>query len=265
MMKSIVYIFSFFALMAASCQDVVQLNITSADSKLVVDGWLDSDSVPKVYLYKSLPYFETKEFPPVSGAVLYLNDGNQNYILSESKPGFYTTAQVKGVRGKTYTLTIQSEGKTYLAEGTMPQGLPRFDSVYFRPLPFGPPQVKGKIFTNFAYTEPSTPGDCYMARFSKNDTTDLKDLNFTNDQFINGIEVKDVIIGDSVRKGDHIRLEVYGIPKEYYAYLSQIIDNVYRQQGLFSPPLAPFKGNVNNGGLGFFRVSSLIVKDTIAP
>lgn len=264
-MKKLIYIFSFVSLIATSCQDVVKLDITAADSKLVVDGWLDSDSVPKIYLYKSLPYFEQSNFPPVSGAILTLSDGTNTYNLSEPTPGFYTTSQLKGIRGVSYTLNITVDGKNYIAKGTMPQGLTRLDSVYFRPLPFGPPQIRGRIYTNFAYTEPPTPGDCYMARFSKNDTLDLKDLNFTNDQFINGVAVKDVIIGDSVVKGDRVKIEVYGITGDYYSFLSQVVDNVYRQQGLFSPPLAPFKGNISNGALGFFRISSLLVKDTIVP
>jgi len=82
---------------------------------------------------------------------------------------------------------------------------------------------------------------------------------------VNGTHLADVYVGDPVKPGDRVRLEAYGISPTYYNYLNQIINNVYRQQGLFSPPLAPYTGNVSNEGLGFFRASQMIAKDTIVP
>lgn len=265
-MKNYIYIL-LFSIILSSCQDVIELDVASKASKLVVDGWIDSDSVPKIYLYKSQPYFESKEYPKVTGAIVTLNDGSNSVNLNESiaGSGFYTTNVMKGIVDKTYTLTIQYENKTYTSVSTMPKTIAQFDSIYFRPLPFGQPGQAPRIVTNFAYQEYPEKGNCYMARFSRNGVMDLKNLNFTDDQFINGNHITDVFVGEEVFSGDTIRLEAYGITKEYFGFLNQIISNVYQQQGLFSPPLAPYKGNISNDALGFFRTSGMIAKDTIVP
>lgn len=266
-MKNIIYIFSFL-IIVSSCTDVIELEVSSTSSKLVVDGWIDSDSFPKVHLYKSVPYFDNSGFPAVTGATVTLNDGTNTVNLAETAAGsgYYTNSTMKGIVGNTYILTILQDGKTYTAKSKMAKGIPAIDSVYFRPLPFGQkPGAPPRIITNFAYQENPEPGNCYMARFAKNDTMDLTNINFTNDQFINGNHIEDVFIGDEVKPGDKIRIETYGIPTDYFSYLNQIVSNQFRQQGLFSPPLAPYKGNISGDGLGFFRASEMISKDTIVP
>jgi hypothetical protein len=67
-MKNYIYIL-ILSIVFSSCQDVIELDVASKASKLVVDGWIDSDSVPKIYLYISQPYFENKEYPKATGAI----------------------------------------------------------------------------------------------------------------------------------------------------------------------------------------------------
>lgn len=115
------------------------------------------------------------------------------------------------------------------------------------------------------HSEPKGLGDNYIAYFYRNDSSfnTLSDLNFTTDQFIDGQQPKDVYIGRPVKKGDKVRVEVHSISKAAYDYYFQMVNNALRQQSLFAPPPAPYKGNISGDALGFFKASAVSSKEGV--
>ena len=63
-----------------------------------------------------------KTNPTVSGAVILLTDNSGTVVkLNETEPGSYLAESVHAKSFMDYTLSIISEGDTYMAKATIPQ------------------------------------------------------------------------------------------------------------------------------------------------
>jgi hypothetical protein len=158
--------------------------------KLVVEGKIEAGSNPEVYLSYTVPYFgnhtnNLSEFI-VKGALVTVSDGTAIDTLKEVVPGYgyyYRAANMIGVEGKSYALTIQLNGKTYSSNTTIgPQVA--LDSLWFKVLR---DDSLGFIYAHL--TEPPSSGNCYrwFAQRIGKDQNFLAPLGSAfDDKFING-------------------------------------------------------------------------------
>ncbi len=124
-----------------SCEKEITINLPDEPSKLVVEGWIENNKYPVVILTKSSPYFAPIDLAAllsslVKGAVVTVSDGSVTETLSGVDTSFFPTYMyvgktLKGEVGKTYTLSIQAEGKSYSAVTTI-QTLAKFDSIWYK-------------------------------------------------------------------------------------------------------------------------------------
>jgi hypothetical protein len=63
------------------------------------------------------------------------NAGNTDTLTPQGS-GLYHTHALKGIEGRTYTLTVQAENHTYTAQSTMPARVP-FDAIKVEEVIFG--------------------------------------------------------------------------------------------------------------------------------
>lgn len=111
-----------------------------ADKSLVVEGWICSDEYPVVFLSTSMMPDEKEESLDslknhiVNIAKVTISDGDTTVILTARLnrqyriPYYFTTSWMKGQVGKTYTLTVMSEGFHATASTTIPPA-PELDSI----------------------------------------------------------------------------------------------------------------------------------------
>lgn len=252
-----------------ACQDPIKIKLDDqGQTKLVVDGWMNAGETAEVHLNFSVPYLQSGDLPACNKAVVTLHDGVSTDTLNEQgNTGVYANTTMKGEMGKVYTLRIlTADGKEYLSINSIPRGV-TMDSIYFLPLPFG--QQNGRLYTNFSYQENPGRGDCYWARFYRNDTSffEATDLysSVTDDLFIDGQHPTDVGIGRPVRPGDKVRVEAYSISQECYQFMYRLLANTAQQQNFSAPPPPSVIGNISNGALGFFRLSSKHSLERVVP
>lgn len=116
---------------------------------IVVEGWIDAGGFPVVIVTRSLPVRlrddgikmdELSDYVE-KWAKVTVSDGTNSVVLTGGKdkryvPGYvYTTSGIRGEAGKTYTLTVETRGKSVQAVTTIPQYPPTVDSVVCRHLP----------------------------------------------------------------------------------------------------------------------------------
>ncbi len=116
---------------------------------IVVEGWIDDGGFPVVMVTRSLPVRlrddgikldELSDYVE-KWAKVTVSDGENIVVLTGGRdknyvPGYiYTTSYIRGQAGKTYTLTVQTRGKTVQAVTTIPLYPPTVDSVVCRHLP----------------------------------------------------------------------------------------------------------------------------------
>ncbi|TGD77571.1 DUF4249 family protein [Hymenobacter wooponensis] len=110
------------ALLATACTKVVDLDLQDAAPRLLIEGQLANDGRPcTVQLSRSTSYQNPNVFPPVVGAVITLSDaGGGLETLRETSPGQYRGSTITGQPGHRYTLRVETEGQSYVAQSTMP-------------------------------------------------------------------------------------------------------------------------------------------------
>ena len=106
------------------------------DPGLVVEGWIAQDDFPVVILTRTLAISD--QYQPMDSLSKYVvkwakvtvSDGEQSVVLTGKytngylPPYIYTTGRMKGRVGKTYTLTVECDGKTATATTTIPPATP---------------------------------------------------------------------------------------------------------------------------------------------
>ena len=177
--------------MLNGCTKEVVIDIPGYEEQLVIDGQIETDQPPFVLISKSKEVYAPTDLSAflngfVTGAIVTVSDGTTTVQLDELcsdnlPPGTeeiaaamfgisvadlanynicaYTSfnTAIWGQVGKTYTLTVTYEGKTYTAETSIVQPTP-LDDLYWKPEPDTPNH-------GFSWATLSDPPNQYDAYF----------------------------------------------------------------------------------------------------
>lgn len=249
--------FLLFAFLFTGCEKVVNLQYKGNQSGIVIEGNISNDAGPYfVKITKSIPLSETGLYPPVDNAIVVISDdaGNSETLTALGN-GLYSTADTDGVEGRTYTLTVQAEAKTYTAQSTMPQRV-FFDSIKVEKL-----LVTGDTVFNLipVYNDPVSRGNNYRFILTHNSKLISQHL-VLNDEIKNGLvnTLKLEIDDDNLelKTGDSIRVKMQCIDKKvalYYTTLALMADS--GPGGGTTPNNPP--NNISNGALGIFSAHTM--------
>ena len=140
-----------------------------APEQLVVEGWIDEDGYPMVFLTTSLAptdtYMSSEELSDhlLRWARVTVSDGEQEVVLmgkSTDKyfpPYVYTTVYMKGIAGRTYKLTVDYGNHHAEAETTIPKSIP-IDTIWTTPC-----EDNDTLFhIHLQFTDNPTTHDHYM-------------------------------------------------------------------------------------------------------
>lgn len=266
------------ALIMASCTEKIDIELDESYTRLVVEGSITTDTTAHVIrLTRSTSYFYPEQAPGVSGAEVTINDGSEIIILNETEPGNYTTpADFYGMPGREYTLSIKLSEPiggydSYSASSYMniPAPLDSIKAVFRND--WGP----DGYYEITCYVQDSPTVDFYMFNVLKNGVLMSDTLNkvfVTDDRFYNGNYTNGIGIGylnqsyerQRVNPGDVLAIESARITEEYFRFVTQLQIQSGYQSPLFSGPPSNIKGNINNGGIGFFATYPVSYTTTIA-
>ena len=104
---------------------------------LVVEGWIENGSGPVVMLTKTLPIStephamdDIQDYVVRFGAVVSVTDGKDTVVLTGHyakdyyPPYVYSSSEMLGVVGKTYTLMVEYHGQSVRAKTVIPRPVP---------------------------------------------------------------------------------------------------------------------------------------------
>src|SRR5579859_505754 len=124
-MKTIVKYFFLTAMttILASCSKDVTVNIPPAPQQIVVEGHVEPGQYAYLYLSHNFAFFGTTTINTilqqdvVHGAKIAITDGITTDTMREVIPqlGYYQSLNMTGVTGRTYSLTVVSNGQTLTA------------------------------------------------------------------------------------------------------------------------------------------------------
>ena len=236
-----------FSLMAIGCQKVINIDLNSASPAIVIVGNINDQPGPyTVTISQTVNFSDPNSFPSVSGAFVTIADNaGTTDTLVETSPGTYHTKKITGVPGRTYTLTVTSNGQTYTSTSTMPQVVP-FDTLRvvqrdgFRDT---------ALYPQVGFQDPATGSNYYRFVETRNDS--LKANIFViDDEFSSGLYLSFTLRSDTgLALGDSVKVEMQCIDKGTYQYLSTFY--VASGSSVDVTPSNPISSFSNNA-LGYF-------------
>jgi hypothetical protein len=268
--KNTLLMFAIIALAAVSCTEKVDIQLDESYTRLVVDGCITTDTIAHtIKLSTTTSYYYNQPAPAVTGAILTISDGSIIYLLNETSPGTYQTADtVSGKQGHTYTLNINlgrdiGGYSEYKAVSYM-NYLSTLDSVGLK---FQPDWGVQGFYEVKVYVQEPPSVDFYRFMIYKNHqllTDTITEWFVTDDKFFNGSYTNGASVAylnqrnpsEHLETGDVVTVEVDNIGKEYYNFVLNTQSEIRGSNPLFSGPPANVDSNISNGAIGFFTAYS---------
>lgn len=293
-MKFIRIIGCFCIFLFTSCEKPVTFKLNETDPKLVVEGTIENNKAPIVYLSKSLDYYSSispalivNSF--VHNAEVYISNsiithqlkeyvlpvsGGYNFYYYSLDSSNLSTA-ILGELNNSYTLKISWNGKEYSASTKIPDTTVHIESIYWKQAPAGNPAEKIALMVK-AYDPPGY-GD-YVRYFTKRNSEPFyPGLNSVyDDQVVDG-SVYDLQFERGIErtgstpegysffdKGDTVTVKLCNIDKSTYDFW-RTMEYTYTTIG--NPFSYPTKvlSNISGGALGYFGGYAVQYRTVIIP
>ncbi len=234
----VIYIFS-------GCKKIINVDLQNTAAQLVIEGTVTNTNSASVSITKSITFSSDNTFPAVTGAIVSITDNTGNvFSLKETTQGNYSNANLIGVPGKTYNLSVNVNGTVYTSSSTMPKQV-NLDTLLFEEIAFG---SKFIWIVKPQYFDPPEIGNYYKfiekINNVRNPTLWVWEDKFTN----NGISTRPLIQQDSViNLKDTIEIEMQCIDRNVFRYFVAL--QSLKQNS--STPANP-DTNISGGVLGYF-------------
>jgi hypothetical protein len=257
-MKKIAFLISIAGLFNA-CTKVIDINLNSVAPQYVVEAALiqgDQDFVVKVS--KTSDYFGVDQPTPVTNAQITLKRNNDApFKILHDKEGFYKLRNVTGIKNSEYTLTVQIDGKTFVASDYMPSPV-KLDSVSRTRLPrlSRDPKFPADSFQiNCYFKDPPNDTNYYRIKNIKNGIPQDKssDLVVFQIRLSDGKDVNIPIFSTAYKLQDSVNVELISMDKKMYNYFNTLGDVI--DGGGSAAPANPVS-NFTGGCLGYFGAFS---------
>jgi len=254
--KKTLTLFTLLIPVCFSCyRDVIDLDLEDIEPQIVIEGIITDQPGPyQVRISKTGNYNQLKDFPPVSGAEVFINDNHgKSEMLREIRAGLYETQELQGMPGRTYTLKVNAEGKEYSASSRMPEAL-TLDYVGLNNYGWG-------FVLICAFTDRQGIEDYCRLKIFKNE--ELVEKYLYQGRFNDG---EQYIIDDfdvTFSLNDYAHVQFLTLNKATYEYLSMLDSD--EGGGNYDPELpetipvtwANPKTNLSNNALGYFSAHTV--------
>ncbi len=267
------------ALAFVGCEEKIDLDLDDLPPAIVITGRITSGGYGNyVRVSKSAPYLsdaESYELAVNNAVVILTEDGMVSDTLERSvsnppgtpptiSSGYYTGPLLQsGKVGSVYTLTVIYDGKTYTAVDTIRPITP-IDSLTYKYESQTANRDEG-YYVSLHTQEPIGIGNHYqwMYRWSNawGGISRMEELDqIANDEWVDGNYISIQLDGPQ-QVGDTVIVEMLSISKQYYTFVSQLL-NQESFGDLFDTPPANVKGNISNGAYGYWHAAG-VAGDTI--
>lgn len=253
---------TFLSLIA--CTDVIDVEVPVAPARLVIEASLDWElgsigNEQTISLSLSTPYFDSYQKNRVIGAMVkVVNDSNGTiFIFEDQQNGDYKTTNFVPIINQSYSLEINFNNEIYTANETLMPVVPIDEVNQSKDQGFD----KDALEVNILFTDPADIENFYLIKFHQEGDF-LPELFDFSDEFTDGNQITDFYENEDFIIGDTVDIDLYGISKQYYNYISLLIEQS-SEGGPFSTIPAQLKGNCinitspENVAFGYFRLTQV--------
>lgn len=253
-------LFSFvLVLFFSSCEDVVNLDLETGQTRIVVDAEIiwkkgTTGNEQTIKISKTAPYYNNTT-PKVSGAQVKVENSNGDiFTFNETAPGFYTCNNFVPAINMDYVLFVEAEGQKFTATERL-TSVTTIDKTEQNIVPdFG---GKNIIELTFYYKDPVDEVNYYLTDYQSKFLL-FPQYELTYDQFFNGNQVSTRFSNEDMKAGNIVEITHRGISKNFYNYMNLILEA--SSANPFSVVSGNIRGNIinttnpDNFAMGYFRL-----------
>lgn len=260
-MKSLKYLVTFLsiALLASSCEKVIDVDLIDEDPELVIEAVLKEGKHEFVVsISKTAPYFDNTPSEKIDNAKVLLKIGNGNIIDIPSLGNGTYADTITAADNTEFQLEVDVDGVVYIASSYLPETV-AIDSIYavFEE-GFGPRESGYQVYLE--YTDPANVSNFYRLLHSLNGEyqNTASDLQILNDNRNDGNQVRIPLMMKTFQKGDLVEVELIHFDEASFDYYSSLGDIIGGGMGSNNGSAAPGNpiSNWSNGALGYFSTMS---------
>jgi hypothetical protein len=257
-MKQLFIALSILALGTVSCRKIIDIEQEDADKRTVIEATLlEGTNNFDVRVTETSNFFGDNSSVPITNASVILNDGTTDYTLASFGDGNYQLVGFNAVSGTHYTLTVNENGNSFVAKGTMPAIVP-IDTIAYQFVEQSTFSDSGYI-TQIEFNDPAAEDNYYRIEVDVQGVYygDIFNLILLDDGFLNGNRIEFPLFAIDVAQAyDNVTMKLSSCDEATYTYLEGVDALINTGNG--APPANP-TSNFNNGALGNF---SLYASDT---
>lgn len=255
-----------------SCEDVIDVEVPTAKSRLVIEASIDWEkgtvgNNQTVKLSTVTPYFDTTSNNGVSGAsvsVMNTNSGEE-FIFEDQNDGTYTTSNFVPVINDSYTLEVIYNGEVYTGIETL---------ISVAEINRVEQSLEGGfddelLDVTIYWDDPENEENFYFTKFFEEGEL-FPSLEDESDEFTNGNEMDEFFENEEEDEdgnptefmpGDEVTISLYGVSERYYNYLQLLIEQYDSGGDPFSATPSEIRGNCinttnsDNYPYGYFRLT----------
>ncbi|MEO0526359.1 MAG: DUF4249 domain-containing protein [Bacteroidota bacterium] len=258
----------------ASCEDVIEVEVQTAQERLTIEASLDwekgtTGNQQTVKLSTSTSFFDTASNTAVLGASVTVTNDNSGaeFVFTDQNNGEYTTEDFVPVLNQSYTLSVRYNGERYTANETLMPVTDITELTQSTEDGFDDEALE----VNVIFTDPEDEDNFYLFRFQERGDL-LPELEELDDEFVNGNEISwfyekeedETTNTEEFAPGDIVDIELLGISRAYFNYVSILIEQAEGDGGPFSTTPVPLRGNCinldnpDNYAHGYFRLTEVV-------
>ncbi|MCR5496539.1 MAG: DUF4249 domain-containing protein [Paludibacteraceae bacterium] len=249
-----------------SCEEDIVIDAETGDPKIGIYGSITTDRKHhSITISRTMDFYSDGDIEMISGAYVFIVDQTDadTFFLAESSAGIYETDSVAGKINHSYQLNVavpdRGDVLHFYAESTIDTCPGKIDSVQVLKYTMFD-VVNNDVYKVCPYFQTTKKNIYYMFDMSLNETpiTDtlsrkaLLHLGAMSGLYYNGVEMSVIykelnvyphgifyldqtLTKEKIHKGDMIHITLYGIPKGYYGYLSDISNSIGSNPLMGSP------------------------------
>lgn len=257
-------------LMMTACVEPVDVNdvVDTAEGRVVVEGKITNEAKSHtVRLTRSTAALSNTPPPNIVGATVTITDGENEFVLTETDPGYYVTdPDVKGESGKLYTLKVVIDGQEYIGSDRMPAPVSFTDGdklLIFDKYLFGNPRE------GFTIEHPLVTYGALVAAKTELQVLSKRPRAYNRSSFYDfpGIDSEGLVptIADQLKfmMGDTLQQSKLTLSEANYKFLRAVLLETKFYGGVLSSVPANVPSNMSNGALGFFSASSVVTRKSL--
>ena len=263
-----IFLGAVFLMAIASCTKRIDIKTDDAPPRLVVYGYITSDTMQhSIRITRSAGYFTTNSPEGVSHATVTISDNEGNVISlteNDTVPGLYQTApDVYGEEGKTYTLDMRLDfdgdniPEHYQSSEAYLQTIHYIDSIKLQPSDLMPNSVEVRLFAkntgeneNHFFTIFVAINDSVVNpninRFFVIDNAMFRGMPYIYNvpcYFLNQDPANE-FRNEILHLGDKVTLNMNAISKEYATFISNVQSEIRVSIPIFGGPPANVPTNI---------------------